>query len=248
MQGTNLKTTISKSFSFLSLSFRGFHLILPLDVGDPLGSSLNSGASHFPPSLDHMYRFGSSPEHVRYNPTWTLHRNLKRTHTKLKLSFPVALYLISIPVSQWWNQQPSDKLETEDSPRSPPSPLPTARTRRPHLLIPACLVSNSIPPPYLMPAPSLSLSGLSHVLSASSLSTSNSSPTEQPEVIYQKQAFSIRLKPQPLNTALRIRATAGLQENCEWNVYKQMQPSGTQASQPAQAGFQPSAVPATYKS
>lgn len=81
---------------FLSFSFRGFCFMVSLDVGDSLGSSLNSGSSHFPPSLDHTYQSGSSPEHDGYISTWKFYWNLKLNSYQTQAVFPSLLFLQSL--------------------------------------------------------------------------------------------------------------------------------------------------------
>lgn len=63
--------------------------------------------------------------------------------------------------------------------------------------------------------------------------------------MYQRQAASIKLKAKRLNTALKTKATVGLNKNFLLTFYNHMQPSSKQSLENSPSKLQPSGVPST---
>lgn len=138
--------------------------MVSLDVGDPLGSSLNSGSSHFPPSRDHTYQSGSSPEHDGYISIWKFHGNLQLNSYQTQAFLPSLLFLQSLAQchSNGTNSHPASW-----KPNVHPGLL-RCLCQLPGLggltsWLQPVLSQNSISPPYLMPA--LFLFRVSHIFS-----------------------------------------------------------------------------------
>lgn len=61
--------------------------------------------------------------------------------------------------------------------------------------------------------------------------------------MYQRQAASIKLKAKRLNTALKTKATVGLNKNFLLTFYNHMQPSSKQSLENSPSKLQPSGAP-----